>query len=231
MHETHEGNTTMKALGPKLSALRLLVCILAIAGSAAAQAAEPRWQVRLGGLLVDGDQGFATEGEAGSRVLAGGNAEIGAGAAVEFRVSKRLGFELGAAFAEVPNYEDAEAFSGGDASIGNGPSFTATTVGLHLHLTPDRRADVYLGPAIALVQYGDFELDLGDGLVEFEVDDDFAWGATVGVDLGIGDGGWSINAAATYLESDMEVSERGSEGTVVVPFDPVMVRVGAAFSF
>lgn len=207
-----------------------LLTFLAVSGSTAAQAEEARWHVRFGGIVVDGDQAFTTEDASGSRVLAGGNAEIGAGLAVEYRFSDRLGFELGAAFADVPSYEDS-TFIDGDGEIGEGPSFAPATASLNIHLTPDRRVDFYVGPTIAFVQYGDFELDLGDGIVEYEVDDDFAWGATLGLDVGIGDRGWSINAAATYLDSDMEISELGSGSTVVVPFDPVMVRLGAAVSF
>jgi hypothetical protein len=58
-----------------------------------------------------------------------------------------------------------------------------------------------------------------------------AWGGTIGFDVGLGVGSWSFNAAATYLSSDMEVTERGSSDTVVVPYDPLMVQLGATFAF
>lgn len=224
----------MESLRPSPRTLRLtlpLACLLAISGSAAAQPETPRWHLRFGGLLVDGDQAFTAEDDAGSSVLAGGNAEIGAGAAVEYRFSERFGLEFGAAFAEVPNYEDASTSPNDDVEIGEGPSYTPLTASLAIHLTPGRRADLYFGPTLAFVQYGDFELDLDHETIEYEVEDDFAWGATLGVDVGIGDSGWSISAAGTYLTSDMEIRQRGSSSFVVVPFDPVMVRMGAAFSF
>ncbi len=144
---------------------RLTFPILAFASIALflpqdAHAQESRWQLRLRGLLVDGGETFTVDDSSGTQVLAGGNAELGVGVAIEYRISNRFGVELGAAVAGVPDYEGDHESSDGKTAIGEGPSFAPVTASFNLHLTPGRRFDFYIAPTVAFVSYGDFDLDL-----------------------------------------------------------------------
>lgn len=223
--------TTNRNLHQRFTFLLLAIALVSYWQPGPAQAQDSRWHLRLRGVLVNGDQAFSVDDPSGDRVLAGGNAAPGAGIAVEYRLSERLGVEVGSVFAKVPDFDWEASGSSSRTEIGEGPSIRAATASLNLHLTPESRFDLYVAPTVASVDYGDFELDLADGTVHFEADGGVAWGGTIGFDVGLGVGSWSFNAAATYLSSDMEVTERGSSDTVVVPYDPLMVQLGATFAF
>lgn len=53
-----------------------------------AQSEESRWNLRLRGMLVDGDQSFSIDDPSGDTVLAGGNGSLGLRIAAEYRISR-----------------------------------------------------------------------------------------------------------------------------------------------
>lgn len=137
----------------------------------------------------------------------------GAGLALEYRATHRLGMEALAIRADL----DGEL----RLSISN-PQFQEQVVptdvegdlyglGLNVHLTPSRRFDVYVGPLVAYVDYGNFKgsFDIavgpGDlmGSAEVRFDDDKAYGATLGADVPLGrSGAWAVSAAVRKLWYD-----------------------------
>ena len=156
------------------------------------------------------------------------NAHLGFGAAVEYRLNQRLGFELGASGARTP---DVEGTSNGQRfNYGDGPGFYPIWAGVNFHLLKNDRLDVYAGPRVAFVQFSDFELEVSGQQVEYTVDDDFAWGATIGVAYRLGGGNWALSAELTYLDVDMEVSEKGGAVTNV-GFNPTTLGLGLAYRF
>lgn len=215
-----------------LSTLLLTSALLAMPTSAAAQ--DDGWQLRIGGVWVDPDVNFSDVDSDGDRVEAGADSEIGFGLALERRFSPRLGIELGALYAEPDITLDADLAGGPQFSVSDGVSFTAITAGLNIHLTPDKSVDLYLGPLLAYVLYGDigFRAQVaGQPLVEdFSSDDDFALGAQIGADIPFGDGPWSLNVAAMYLDTQLAVTD--DEGEVTnLGFDPLILKVGFGYHF
>jgi len=207
------------------------LAVVMITGGLAAQAQEPRWHLRCHGLIVDGDEDFSVDDGSGGRVLAGGDVAPGLGIALEYRATSWVGFELGTAFAKTPDL-DLELTTGGEVSdIGEGPGFVPLMASVNFHLTPKQPFDLYLGPTVALVCYGDFDLDIDGESREFEADGDFAWGGTIGVDIPFGDSPWAFNSSVTYLSSEMEISEVGSSEITTISHDPLMVKAGITFSF
>jgi len=204
--------------------------IVSICLPVAAENQEPGWNLRLRGMLVDGEESFSIDDPSADTVLAGGNGSLGLGIAVEYRISKRFGVELGAAYAKIPDF-DWDDNTGGTTKIGEGPTFVPLTASFNIHLTPNSRFDLYVAPTVAYVSYGDFNLDLDGQSTQFDAEGGFAWGGTIGCDYRLGNGTWSLNAAVTYLSSDMDVTERGTDDTVTVSFDPLMVQLGVSFSF
>jgi outer membrane protein W len=90
------------------------------------------------------------------------------------------------------------------------------TVGLDFHLTPKARVDLYAGPFVAYVFYGDFEVE-GESL---GVEDDVTWGGVVGLDVPIGKGGWLLTGAVRYLDTEAEPENRelGGDPIDVTPW-------------
>lgn len=195
-----------------------------------AQAEEAsRWTVKAGIALVDTSKPFAIDKPSGGQVHAGGNAELGATIAVEYRMSRLIGLELATVYAKSPDVDDTT--NGNNDEIGAGPSFFPIIAGANFHLMESDKLDVYVGPRVAFVKFGDFDLDIDGQQTTFEVEDDFAWGATAGINYQIGDGRWSLVAEATYLDIDMEITQQGSSTSVMNAFDPLIVNLGASYRF
>lgn len=208
-----------------------IATLATLSGFASASHADvtPKWQLKSGLMIVDSSDPFSVDKPSGGKAHAGGNAEIGTMVALEYRLTKRIGLEIGAAYAESPEIND-DTNSNGD-SIGEGPGFLPIYAGANFYIVDSQHLDVYVGPRLAFVSFGDFNLDIDGQDTKFEVDSELAWGATAGVDYRFGKGRWSVTAEATYLNVDMEISNK-TIGTVSSnEFDPLMVTLGATFRF
>lgn len=201
---------------------------LAIPGVISAQ--ESKWNLRFRGAVVSSDEAFSVDNSSDGSTIAGGNAAPGVGVAVERRFSDRYGLELATFYAKVPD-TDVTNTSGQQTEVDEGPSFIPIAASLNIHLTPDRKVDFYVAPTLAFVSFGDFELEVDSQTSAYETDSEFAWGASIGADIKLGDR-WSLNSAVSYFDVDMEVSEVGSPSApVVTQFDPFIVSVGATLKF
>ncbi len=222
----------MKHLRSNIVATVMFAMTVAVVSSLplTAQADEPsRWNLKGGLVLIDTSDPFAIDKPSGGQVHAGGNAALGAFVGIEYRLSNLIGLELAASYGKSPDVNDSS--NANNDEIGGGPGFVPVLAGANFHFKNTGNIDIYAGPRIAFVSFGDFDLDIDGQKTRFEVDDDFAWGATAGIDYRFGDSRWSLIAEVTYLDVDMEISERGSTSTVTTQFDPLIVNLGASFRF
>lgn len=214
-----------------------LICTLLLTAALIAlpvDAQDDSWQLRISGVWVDPDVSFSDVDSDGDGVDAGADSEIGFGLALERRFSSRLGLELGALYAAPDLTLDANLAGGPQFSVSDSVGFTAITAGLNIHLTPDKSVDLYVGPLLGYVFYGDvgFQIQV-DGetfAADFTSDDDFALGAQIGADIPFGDGPWSLNLAARYLDTNLEVTDDEGEKTDL-GFDPLILSVGFGYRF
>lgn len=100
------------------------------------------------------------------------------------------------------------------------------TAGLNFHLTRQSRVDLYIGPTIGYVFYGD--LDVEDE--RLSIDDDFTWGATLGLDLPMGDKGWIFSGALRYLDTEASPDDLGP-GDQSMDVSPWILQVSAGYRF
>lgn len=118
---------------------------------------------------------------------------------------------------------------------------TPLTLGLHVHFTPGAAVDVYAGPLLAWVAYGDLRVTGGLQILEGDlvvgpftqslgVDDDFAFGAKLGADVGLGAGPWSLALAATWIDTGFSV-QRVPVPAASVDVDPIFVSLGLGYRF
>ena len=219
----------------------LIVALFAVAlvgpGAAGAEV-EKTWIVRVGALWVDTDLEFRQDDD-GASVELTSDAGLGLSLVGEYRANGRLGIELGAQWSE----NDLEMTLGGNMFCGS--SFCTVTasdslrpltlsLGLDVHLTPGRRADLYVGPVLAYVLYNDPTFRAVGETLEASIDDEFAFGGVVGVDVPFGDRGWHFSGSIRYLLAEADARARDAEGdagAASLDFDPLAVALGFGYRF
>lgn len=217
---------------PSLTAGVMFVA-LALALTPLATAGENDWQLRFGFVSSSPDASAAEVAATGESFQINTDVGIGAGASLEYRVSRRLGVDLGI-FSVAPNIGTSIAIGPSGKSlveISAGVTMTPVTAGLNVHLIPDGVVDVYVGPLVGYVMYSDFTMNVGPGVSEtFRASNDFAWGANLGADIRFGTSRWSANAALKYLDSTFEASPQ-SGGSGSADFDSTSFSLGVGYRF
>lgn len=139
----------------------------------------------------------------------------------EWRMSPLFGLEV--------DYVDAKQdvdFGGTTIGEANLQPLSAT---LNFHLIHGKVVDFYLGPTFSYVNWGDIDFNAdgetltGDSGVP--TDKESAYGASVGIDIGIGTH-FAIIGGVRYLKLDL--TPENGEGLAV---DPLISRVGVAIRF
>ncbi len=222
----------------------LLMSVVGLVAANTTHAAETT--LRFQGQLVNSSaNAIALSGEFGS----GPGAYLG----VEFHLNERFGIEVGASWFEL---DESETLDGIFLSTDLEASLAVTpiTVALNVHLTPQKRYDVYLAPKIGWAFFDDLELttriDFGGisfpgfpGLpdisfpgfdnsiaTDFTTDDQFVFGLRLGFDVPFGDSSWSFSSSIDYTDMDIEAEVLG----IPVPgvgLDPLAIGAGVAYSF
>ncbi|RMH21387.1 MAG: hypothetical protein D6696_05840 [Acidobacteria bacterium] len=213
-------------LGPAFSSI----------GAADCPPEDCRLILRAYALGVDSRSSVVEDAAADPGVAAGASRlSLGAGGGwgleVEYRFGRRWGLSGGAFFVDFDLGLALER-GGRRGEDREGIGISVLVVGPTFHLAPGRRADLYLSPRLAFVDFG---TGLGD-LVndedpahfmifgethERDLSDAFAPGLEVGLDLPFAAGGrWGLHLAATYL--DLATDAGGPELQV----DPLDLSVG-----
>jgi hypothetical protein len=201
--------------------------------SHAAAAEDGRWQVEITGLSSQSTTGW----------IWGDSAEsAGGGVALEYRASRRLGLGLEVLSSKVESDVGFEFFDTDLFVLESRVRMTPVLARLDVHLTPDHKADLVVGPVLGYMHYGDLTTEvrsdfLGESLdVErLRTKDGLAWGAHIGLDVPIGAGGLYFTTSATYLAAEVEteggVDEDGGAGDVELDLDPFVVQAGFGYRF
>ena len=143
------------------------------------------------------------------------SSEMGYNFGLEFRMGGMLGVELDYLYAK----HDVE---GDLAGVLGEVAFQPISGTLNFHL-PLGIADVYGGPTAAYVNWGDLELAGGSG--EVEIDPEFAFGLSAGLDIALAPT-ISATGGLRWLKVGAE-----PEGGDEVDVDPLFTRIGLALKF
>jgi len=139
--------------------------------------------------------------------------------------SEELGWEfgLGGRFSERWGFELSYVNATQDVDFGGNTvgeiDFEPISATLEFHLVPESAFDLWIGPTVAWVRWGD--LELADGS-KIETDAESAFGATLGFDVGLGER-LALTGAVRYLDADADL-----EGFAPFAVDPLFARVGLA---
>lgn len=101
---------------------------------------------------------------------------------------------------------------------------TPLLVGSNFHFGGSEKVDLYGGPFVGWIFFDDIEL-LGERV---DVKDDFAYGATLGLDVPFGQGGMMFSGAVRYMIASAETDEPDS---ATLDIDPWIVLLGLGYSF
>jgi outer membrane protein W len=147
--------------------------------------------------------------------------QVGWNVGIEGRFNQWIGLEL-----DYVNANQDVAFAG--STIGD-TTFSPLTATFDIHVVHTKVVDFYLGPSYSYVNWGDVHLNSNGGTVtgssEIGTDSASCWGASLGLDIGIGKH-FAIQGGLKYLDVNLEL-QSGQEVSV----DPLMARLGVAFRF
>ena len=191
---------------------------------------EKHWRLRFNLSIVDPVGNSISTSVGYSDISFDLGAGVGAGLHAEYRTSPRLGIEIGimgASEFEISNRISRHSIRG-DVSL---TGFAPLSLGLNIHLTPERNFDIYAGPQIALVNYGTDRTwwGLSSARANISVDNDWAWGLVAGLDLPLGRSGWLFNTNLRYLETNIQQSD--GDFHFDGEFDPLIFSVGFGYAF
>jgi hypothetical protein len=228
----------MKRKGQKLlSALIGLLLALTtvsptLATDSAASDRDAGWRLRVYAASIDFNS--ANGYGRGSRPDYDLDLGFGFGLNAEYRFSRRLGVDLG--------------ILGGAAidvawnSVGPGEwvwagydtlTITPLTVGLDIHLSPDKNVDLYVCPMVAWIHYGGLVVHSGTDWTSTTVkfDEDIGLGLALGLAVPIGQREkWSFAANLAFLESGLE-SDAWNDGRMTGDYDATILGLGFGYRF
>ena len=218
--------------GTRVFRTTLAYCVLLIAPTCLlhAQQFEPELRLAFDLALVNpSDEVVATEVGVGG-VSVDIDSKAGAGLRLEYRFSPALGVEFGLL--------GTSSFDVNVGNLGNGvgvetgiSSFTPLTIGLNYHFPTDQSLDLYAGPFLAFVRYGDVSVQTGTGgvVTSETVDTDTGWGVILGIDLPLGSGNWLLQSNLRYIDTSLTGST--SDGRFDGDFDPLIFSIGFGYRF
>jgi len=109
------------------------------------------------------------------------------------------------------------------------------TLSPRFHLVRHEALDVYCGPLLGYVFYGDLKTeDYGRGANSYRVKDGFTYGALAGLDVPLGQGNWLITSSVRYLKTEADLDEpyqHVEDMDAVFVIDPIVFRVGIGYRF
>lgn len=209
----------------------ILAATALLSFAATASAVEPGWVVRVSAAWADPDFSYRVQTDE-EEVRLDVDSDIGFAADVEYRFSDRLGLDVGMTWVELGTTLTVGVPDVISISLDDDLSFTPVTAALNIYLTPSSRVDLYIAPMLAWVRYGDLEYVIeGVDSLAVEIDDDTAWGAAIGIDVPIADRGWMISGAVSYLDTDLDGTDRSEGGRESFDFNTISVKLGVGYRF
>lgn len=222
----------MNRLAPHAGFPAPALALVLVLAATPATAADASWQVRVFGARVEPGDGYGFSDGANS-ITVEPEGTWGLGAGVEYRFSRRFGLGLTALVSDVEVATAARVAEFGAAASDRGDlGVQIYGLGLDVHLSPGRALDLVLTPAVALVDYDDLTVDLGDlGIAgDFAFDDETT--ASLGLRADLARGSWLLTGGIAYVDTSAEAVDAEVDGQkIVLEIDPLVVSFGIGYRF
>lgn len=111
---------------------------------------------------------------------------------------------------------------------------TPVFLGINFHFLSNDQIDLYAGPSVAYVWYGDWDWDDWDDELDFDVDEDVTLGGVFGMDVPFAGGNWMFSTAVRYIKTDAKLDGVYFAyylDTFELDIDPWIVQVGVGVKF
>lgn len=142
---------------------------------------------------------------------------FGFGLSSEYKFTEKVGLEVGILFSDV----DFEVETMG-VSVDLGSSLMMPLfLECNYHPLKSEKVDFYFGPLVAYTMWGN--LDVGGG--SLEMDNDFGFGAAVGVDVPFGSSDWMFTSSMRYISAST------GDSSLELKVDPLFVNLGVGYRF
>jgi len=193
----------------------------------AEESGQSRWIWRLHAVAMQssGDEVTVLDPVAGETSVLGIGDGSGFGLGVEWMLNPRFGFDAGILVGEIDTDFSLRA---GLLSLTDREEtgVEAYTVGLNYHLTPEARADVYIGAFFGMIFFDDTIFLTEAGRSDKRVfDDDTGFGLRVGVDVPFTETSrWSFSAELRYFDAILEGEIAGQD----IDFNALIPAVGVS---
>jgi len=207
--------------------LGALACGLALVGADSAGAQGSHWQLELAATTAQATPGF------------GFDSNLGWSAGLDYRLSPRFGVGVSALGSHFKDDFTIDIFS---AELSAKQSYRATWLlsRLDLHLNPEGRADVVIGPVFGKLETSDISTEVRVRIPEDSsivhkdrvgASGGAAWGAHLRVDIRLGEGRSYLTTGATYVRGHVDVVQRPEGGPLSFDLEPLVVHLGYAVRF
>jgi hypothetical protein len=162
---------------------------------------------------------------------------FGLGLSVERLLSQRIGVEARGLYGRLD-----DRFWIGANGIGITESeardYWDLSLGLNVHLIPERAVDWYAGPFVGYCTVDGHTSFVVDRSLEYDAEGDLTWGAQMGLDWPFGASPWSLHLGARYTRYAVDMTYRYTDpdGAVFeepksVDLDPITLELGVAYHF
>ena len=196
-----------------------------------ASADEKPWQIGLAVASMNPGGSSVVVPETGEEFSYDSGSGVGFALDLEYRVSRHFSVDFGVISAS-PSINATIGVQPLSVSASGDLRITPVFAAFEIHLISDSRVDLFIGPMLAYVRYNSFELVAGPELrEEFNGGSDFGFGGVLGLDVGLGGGGWSLNAALRYLNTTLETSPNDGGDVGTTDIDPTIFSVGIGYRF
>jgi len=150
-------------------------------------------------------------------------------ASFEYMVTDKIGVEPALSFTN----HDVEVTSAAVPDFDLGEiGYFAVMSNVNFHVVQEDKMELYVGPTIGIIFWDDLETDLFGTTETFAADDDFAYGANIGLGIPFGKGKWGFTAGLTWLFTDITLeSEFGTAAEPDLGVDPMRLNVGVSYKF
>ncbi len=136
----------------------------------------------------------------------------------------RIGLDFNLAFSK-HDLEISSPIQSG--TVGDVDMFMPVTAGVNFHLIRNNIVDFYAGPFAGYVLYGDIDPTESD-LAVVSIENDFAFGGVVGLDVSLTGKGLILTSALKYIQTTAEPEVPSFSE---IDIDPWVIQVGLGFRF